>query len=233
MASENYLIAIRTLSNEGQQPTLARVAAHCGVSLPTMSEAARRLERDGLVVIEPRRDVELTEAGCEIADALLRRHRLIERWLTDGLGLDWAEAHIEAHRLEHAVSPLVEERIAASLGYPSTCPHGNPIRFGVTEEAGPALLGLNDVEPGSVVRVRRLSELAEDHHELMAYFEEHGFKPGARILVGERGPMHGPLVVNVDGREVTLGLEAASYIWVWPPEGSDTGRVAEVGATHG
>src|SRR5947209_18418047 len=148
MASENYLIAISTLTNEGQQATLARLASHCGVTPPTMGEAARRLERDGLVRIEPRRHVELTEAGREIADTLLRRHRLIERWLTDGLGLDWATAHEEAHRLEHAVSPLVEERIASSMGFPATCPHGNPIRPLTEAERAVPLVALTDVSRG-------------------------------------------------------------------------------------
>jgi DtxR family Mn-dependent transcriptional regulator len=217
MTSENYLIAICTLTDEGEQPTLARLAQFCGVSAPTMGEAARRLERDGLVKIEPRRSVELTAQGREIADTLLRRHRLIERWLTDGLGLDWATAHEEAHRLEHAVSPLVEERIAASLGHPATCPHGNPIRPLSDEERSTPLLSLADVPAGVEVRLRRISELAEDNHELMAFYETRGFRPGARLTVRERGLLGGPLTVTLHGVDVTIGPEVARYLWVWPP----------------
>src|SRR5947209_8108573 len=146
--SENYLIAICTLTDEGEQPTLARLATFCGVPAPPMGEAARRTERDGLVRIEPRKYVELTSEGRRIADTLLRRHRLIERWLTDGLGLDWATAHEEAHRLEHAVSPLVEERIASSMGFPATCPHGNPIRPLTEAERAVPLVALTDVSRG-------------------------------------------------------------------------------------
>ena len=215
--TEDYLIAICTLTDEGQPATLARLAAYCGVTPPTIGEAARRLERDGLVHLEPRRHVELTPAGREIADTLLRRHRLIERWLTDALGLDWATAHEEAHRLEHAVSPVVEERMAASMQYPDTCPHGNPIRPLNAEERAAPLLSLGDVAPGVPVRLRRISELAEDNHELMIFYESHGFRPGTLLCVRDRGPLHGPLTVEVAGRDVAMSPESAAYLWVWSP----------------
>ena len=221
MTSENYLIAICTLTDEGEQPTLARLAAHCGVSQPTIGEAARRLERDGLVRVEPRRNVELTVAGREIAEALLRRHRLIERWLVDGLGLDWATAHQEAHRLEHAVSPAVEERIARALGYPATCPHGNPIRPLSAEERAVPLVALGEVEPGIEVRLRRISELAEDNHALMEFYERSGFRPNVRLLVRDRGLLDGPLALEVDGRPLSIGAEVAAFLWVWPPGVAD------------
>jgi DtxR family transcriptional regulator, Mn-dependent transcriptional regulator len=217
MTSENYLIAICTLTDEGQQPTLARLANFCGVTPPTMGEAARRLERDGLVRVEPRRNVELTPAGREIADTLLRRHRLIERWLTDGLGLDWATAHEEAHRLEHAVSPLVEERIDASLDHPDTCPHGNPIRPLTEEERKTPLVSLAEVPRGVRVRLRRISELAEDNHELMVFYEINGVRPGAGLCITDRGPLNGPLTVDVNGRKVSMSPDSAAYLWVWPP----------------
>lgn len=218
--SEDYLIAICTLTDEGQPATLARLAAHCGVTQPTMGEAARRLERDGLVRLAPRRDIELTEAGREIADTLLRRHRLIERWLADGLGLDWASAHEEAHRLEHAISPLVEARIAAALDFPETCPHGNPIRPLTPEERATPLVALSDAPLGVELRMRRISELAEDDRELMSFYQEHGFKPGVRLIVRERGPLRGPLSVEVDGRAAVIGVDAAAFLWIWPPGGA-------------
>lgn len=214
--TENYLIAIRTLDNEGEQPTLARVAVQCGVTPPTMGEAARRLERDGLIHIEPRKFVELTPTGQELADRLLRRHRLLERWLTDGLGLDWATAHEEAHRLEHAVSPLVEERIAASMNYPGTCPHGNPIRPS-DDEPPIKLVSLGELEVGHEVHLWRISEIAEDNHELLTFYETHGLMPGARLCIRDRGPLHGPLTVEVDGHMVTMSPEAAAYLWIEPP----------------
>jgi DtxR family transcriptional regulator, Mn-dependent transcriptional regulator len=217
--SEDYLIAICTLTDEGRPPTLAQLAAHCGVTQPTMGEAARRLERDGLVRLAPRRNVALTDAGRDIADTLLRRHRLVERWLADVLGFDWASAHEEAHRLEHAISPAVEAKIAASMNYPETCPHGNPIRPLSPEERAAPLRALASVAVGEQVRMRRISELAEDDRELMSFYEAHGFRPGACIRVHERGPLNGPLTVEVDGREVAIGPEAAAYLWVWPPDG--------------
>ncbi|MHB8574875.1 MAG: metal-dependent transcriptional regulator [Dehalococcoidia bacterium] len=212
--SEDYLIAICTLTDEGEQPTLARLAAHCGVTAPTMGEAARRLDRDGLVKMAPRRNVQLTAAGREIADTLLRRHRLIERWLTDGLGLDWATAHEEAHRLEHAVSPVVEQRIAASMGFPETCPHGNPIRPLTDAERSLPLVALSDIPAGRTVYLHRISELAEDNPELMSFFESNGFRPGTPLRIIDRGPLHGPLVVDVNGHEVAVSPESARFLWV-------------------
>jgi len=215
--TENYLIAIRTLANEGEQPTLTRVAAHCGVPAPPMGEAGRRLERDGLLRIQPRKCVELTQAGRDLADRLLHRHRLLERWLTDGLGLDWATAHEEAHRLEHAVSPLVEDRIAASMNYPDTCPHGNPI-MSAPDERSVDSRALSEVEAGIEVRLARISEIAEDNHELMAFYEGQGIVPGARLCVRDRGPLHGPFTVDVDGHNVAMSPEAAAYLRIEPPQ---------------
>ena len=126
-ATEDYLKAIYSLAEENDQVIAARVAEDIGVTPSTMFSALRRLEKEEFVRVERRKNIYLTPKGREVAEAILRRHFLTERLLTDLLGLDWVTAHQEAHHLEHAISPVVEERLAAILDNPATCPHGNPI----------------------------------------------------------------------------------------------------------
>src|SRR5438270_5326946 len=129
---------------EGETVTNARLADWLGVSRPTVTAGLRRMARDGLLQPGPAREVRLTEDGEARAAAIVRRHRIMERWLTDALGLDWVVADEEAARLEHAISDLVEQRLYEALGRPASCPHGNPIpghSEPVAGEVGPAALG--------------------------------------------------------------------------------------------
>src|SRR5438552_1040335 len=112
---------------EGETVRSARLADWLGVSRPTVTVALRRMVRDGMVRLNGRKEIELTPRGEREAAAIVRRHRVMERWLTDVLGLDWVAADEEAARLEHAVSEVVEERLWEALGRPQACPHGNPI----------------------------------------------------------------------------------------------------------
>jgi DtxR family Mn-dependent transcriptional regulator len=123
---EDYLQEIYDAHEQGKPVIAARLAERIGVASPTAWATLQRMQRDGLVELADRRDVRLTARGKDAAESIKRRHFLAERLLVDILGLDWADAHEEAHRIEHAVSPLVEERIMALLGNPTTCPHGNP-----------------------------------------------------------------------------------------------------------
>src|SRR5262249_32986164 len=124
---QDYLASIYDLISSGKPVIGARLAKHMGISAPAVTESIHRLTRGGYVKVGPGKTLILTPKGREIAEVMARRHRLLERWLTDSLGLNWTDAHEEAHRLEHALSPRVEERLAEMLGMPSTCPHGNPI----------------------------------------------------------------------------------------------------------
>src|SRR5258708_7574107 len=123
----HYLEAIYYIWQEGESVRSARLADWLSVSRPTVTVALRRMSRDGLVRLRASKEIELTAEGRRRATAVVRRHRIMERWLTDVLGLDWVQADEEAARLEHAVSDQVEGRIFESLGRPKTCPHGNPI----------------------------------------------------------------------------------------------------------
>src|SRR5436189_5352853 len=122
-----YLEAIYYMWSEGEPLRSSRLADWLGVSRPTVAVGLRRMTRDGLVSMNGRKEIELTDAGMRAAESIVRRHRIMERWLTDALGLDWVTADEEAARLEHAVSDVVERRLYEALGRPSTCPHGNPI----------------------------------------------------------------------------------------------------------
>jgi DtxR family Mn-dependent transcriptional regulator len=213
--TENYLIVIQTLHDEGLRCIPARIAERMEVSAPTVTEALKRMERDKYVVFTPSREVELTEEGRGIALVLLRRHRVVERWLTDVLGLDWASAHEEAHKLEHAISDTVAERIWKSMGCPDACPHGNPIAaVDPTAPAEVQRVRLRDVDQGQTVVLQRISELAEDNRELMTFFEDKGFRPGARIAVVDRGPLNDTLMVTVSGNTAALSEDAAAFLWV-------------------
>src|SRR5438067_8483656 len=125
---QDYLAAIYDLAGSGKPVIGARLAKHMGISAPAVTEAIHRMARGGYVKIGRGKELVLSTKGRQIAELMARRHRLLERWLTDTLGLNWTDAHEEAHRLEHALSPRVEDRLAELLGMPSTCPHGKPIR---------------------------------------------------------------------------------------------------------
>ena len=124
---QDYLAAIYDLAGSGKPVIGARLAKHMGISAPAVTESIHRMTRGGYVKVGRHKALTLTTRGKQIAEVMARRHRLLERWLTDSLGLNWTDAHEEAHRLEHAISPRVEDRLAELLGMPSTCAHGNPI----------------------------------------------------------------------------------------------------------
>src|SRR5205807_2898154 len=124
---EEYLETIYNMSAEEEVVIGARLAEKFHVSAPTVTEMLKRLVRDGFIAMDNKRQVTLTEAGKQAAEAVLRRHRLTERFLVDMLGMQWHQVHEEACRLEHFISGAVEARVVASLNHPTTCPHGNPI----------------------------------------------------------------------------------------------------------
>jgi DtxR family Mn-dependent transcriptional regulator len=192
VAEEEYLQTIYWLE-EAQLPiTGANVARAMQVSAPTVHEMVGRLEHDGYITRRADKSLDFTASGREHAAEVVKRHRLIERFLTDVLGIPWDEVHEEAERLEHAMSPVLEERMLAAIGDARTCPHGHPI-VGEREFGVP----LADVEEGASVVVLRFENEAED---LLHYLKGSGLYPG---LSG---------VVEVGDDEVTVvanGLSAS------------------------
>ena len=133
---QDYLAAIYDLAGSGKPVIGARLAKHMGISAPAVTESIQRLSRGGYVKVGPGKALILTPKGREIAEVMARRHRLLERWLTDSLGLNWTDAHEEAHRLEHALSPRVEERLAEMLGMPNGQMVGDMSAFAGTGFSG-------------------------------------------------------------------------------------------------
>ena len=178
VAEEEYLQTLFWLQEAGLPMTGANVARAMQLSPPTVHEMIGRLERDGYITRAGDKTISFTETGAGHAEGVVRRHRLIERFLTDVLGIPWDEVHEEAERLEHAMSPVLEERMLAAIGDAKTCPHGHPIVAGTRVEGVP----LADVEPGATVQVLRLENEAED---LLHYLKDQGLEPGMEATMGE------------------------------------------------
>jgi DtxR family Mn-dependent transcriptional regulator len=170
VAEEEYLQTMFWLEEAGLPITGANIARAMQLSPPTVHEMIGRLEGDGYVERATDKSLTFTSRGREEAEAIVRRHRLIERFLTDVLGIPWDEVHEEAERLEHAMSPVLEERMLAAIGDAKTCPHGHPIVEGAREEG--ALLA--DVEPGATIRILRFENEAE---EILHYLRAAGLHP--------------------------------------------------------
>src|SRR5256886_1522941 len=197
----------------------SRLADWLGVSRPTVAVGLRRMARDGLVQMNGRKEIELTAGGMRSAESIVRRHRIMERWLTDGLGLDWVTADQEAARLEHAVSDVVERRLYEVLGRPGTCPHGNPIPG--HSEASPEEARVSSLNAGSRATITRVSEVAEREAPLLlAYLDERKLTPGREILLDEVDQVGRTVRLRVRDAEVTLSHETASKLWAVPAEGA-------------
>jgi len=207
-ASEEYLQVIYTLADEGASVIGARIAEFLGVSAPAVSEMLHRLERDGLLTISDRHEVRLTAAGQTAADTVVRRHRLIERFLVDVLGYEWWKVHDEAERLEHALSPEMEERMTRVLGDPTTCPHGNPMP-GVTPVPTRTL---GSLAPGEASVIERIPDQFEHEPGFLEYLDGVGLRPGTTVtLVGHATDA---LRVSVDGRPREVRADCAQKVWV-------------------
>lgn len=212
---EDYLQTIYSLQTEGETVISVRLARWMRVTPPTAWATVHRMERDGLVEIDGKKVIRLTRRGLELAENVARRHRLSERFLTDILGLGWAEAHEEAHRFEHGVSPRVEERLFAILNHPKTCPHGSPIP-GTGARLDPNLVPMDSLSEGGTATVRFISEELEEDLELLRYLERGNVKPGQEITVRELVPSTGVVVIETNAQSVSLGLAVAAKIRVLP-----------------
>lgn len=210
---EDYLLVIYTLSSEGRSVIAARLAETLDVAPPTVTATLQRMSRDGLVLINAHKEVELTPAGHARAETMVRRHRLAERLLIDILGLDWADVHEEAHRFEHAISPRVEERILAVLGGPTTCPHGSPIP-GTGAVLSSDAVRLESVAEGDHIVVERIQEDAENDRELLGYFQRSGLLPGREFDIAEVESYNHLIVLQHGQESVPVSFDVAHKIWV-------------------
>jgi len=178
VAEEEYLQTLFWLQEAGLPLTGANVARAMQLSAPTVHEMVGRLERDGYITRADDKSISFSPTGEAHAEGIVRRHRLIERFLTDVLGIPWDEVHEEAERLEHAMSPVLEARMLAAIGNAKTCPHGHPISSADRIAGVP----LADVEIGASVRVLRFENEAED---LLHYLKAAGLEPGLNGTLAE------------------------------------------------
>jgi len=215
--TEMYLRTIYELEEEGVVPLRARIAERLAQSGPTVSQTVARMERDGLLVVAGDRHLELTDAGRELAIAVMRKHRLAERLLVDVIGLEWEQVHAEACRWEHVMSEAVERKLVALLGHPTTSPYGNPIpgldKLGEGGKPAPSpepgLVRVDEVarRGGGQVEVRRIAEHVQIDEELMAELKTVGLIPGNTVQV-QGGPA-AAAVVEVHGLGAVAKIDAA------------------------
>lgn len=208
-AFEEYCEAIFELHEDDVDVIQARIAERLEVSRPAVSEMIRRMESEGLVSVD--RTVLLTDSGKELAEQVVRRHRLAERLLTDILGLSWAEAHQEAGKWEHIISDKVEAAIINLLDDPTTCPHGNPIPGSNYQE--PDSVALADLGVGATFKVVRIPEQLEFTPGLLEFLEDAAIQPGHAGTVTASSP-DGTTTVEIEGRHIGVGSFASTRILV-------------------
>jgi len=209
-AFEEYCEAIYELREDDVAVIQARIAERLDVSRPAVSEMIRRMEAEGLVTVL-KGAIRLTEDGLALAERVVRRHRLAERFLTDILGLSWAEAHVEAGRWEHVISDNVERAMTRVLGDPTTCPHGNPIPG--TDYRPPDTTPLNELAIGTPFTVSRIPEELEFAPGLLEFLEDSSLQPGISGVITAASP-DGTTTVEIDGKHVGIGTFAGSRILV-------------------
>lgn len=212
---EDYLKAIYELERSAEKAETNAIARLLGIAPASVSGMVRRLVEQGLITHERYHGVKLTPLGRRAALKTLRRHRVIEAYLTSALGYSWDRVHDEAERLEHAASDELIDRMAAAIGEPETDPHGAPIptREGTLRER--RLVALATLQPGATARVERVSDR---NAERLRYLAELGIVPGATVRMIAREPFGGPIALRVNDDARAVGQELAAQILVSPTD---------------
>lgn len=210
---EDYLKRIYLEGGPGGVVGMGRLAETAGVAPGTATAMAKTLAGAGLADYAPYSGVRLTAEGRHVAVQTLRRHRLVELLLVEVLGMDWAEVHEEAERLEHVISDRLLDRIDALLGHPASDPHGDPIPTPQGKVAQPKLTRLSGATVGVRWRVARITDQSADFLRAVA---ARGFRPGAAVEVRARDDAARILTLRCGRREVVLGTDAAQKILVRP-----------------
>ena len=221
MAMENYLLSIIRLQEQDTKVTAAQLSEHfkslpmgegLGTSLPSVSAMIRRMTREKLVTTSSDKEISLTKAGLTEAESILRRHRLAERLAVDVLKVDLKRAHEEAHRLEHAFSPYLESRVVDILDHPTTCPFGHPIP-GSNYVPNRFSVSLNKAK---VSHDYLVDMLPEDDMELLGYFVDNDFLPGARIQITDLSNARGVITLKLGNKELVFSMGISNLIRVTP-----------------
>jgi DtxR family Mn-dependent transcriptional regulator len=210
ISKEDYLKAIAEAEGEDEPLIAATIARWLKITPPAVALALRRLERDKLIRVGGSGRISLTRAGRQITDRLLRRHHLIERMLTEMLGMEWYKVHDEAERLEHAVSDDLEQKLIQKLGEEGSRPHGTEINMGAAQRRKAGLVLLAEVPAGTPVKV---VAMYERERALLEYLDGLGIRPGSQTQVLSRN-YDETIVLDLGGRQVHLGQAGAKRVWV-------------------
>lgn len=205
-----YLEIIYYLAARNEPVIAARLAEWLHVTAPTVSNMVSEMEKRGFISRSARNEISLTSEGFAFAEAMVKRHRVLECFLVEVLGVPWHQIHEEAVRLEHALSPTLEARIEALVSRSQTCPHGNPIPGSGATYVGTVRLA--QVEPGHRWTLQRIVEEAEEDSELMRWFQENNLIPGTMFEVTSNSATYGVTLKN-DSHSITLTPQIASQIW--------------------
>ncbi|MEI7846026.1 MAG: metal-dependent transcriptional regulator [Chloroflexota bacterium] len=208
---EDYLMTMLVMERDTGEIIAARLAEMLNVAPATVAMTLKRMERDNWITGTGHKAVHLTETGRAAAFSVTRRHMLTEWLLVKILKVPLPLIHDEAHGIEHAISPQLEERMRIILNDPQVCPHGNP--FPGYEQVTSQWVALTDLPEGESVIIRRLHEYAEDNPELLNFLIENGVLPGAQTRVVSVLPFNQTLTIEVDSHTVTLGFQTAHLIF--------------------
>ncbi len=223
-AVEDYLKTIYKLQENSPPADEGEVHSHAAATVATteiakamdvssasVTNMLKRLDQMGMVVYQSYRGVTLTDAGRKIALEIIRHHRLLELYLKEIMGYSWADLHDEAEHLEHHISEAFEDRIDEMLGYPTHDPHGDPIPTRDGQVEAPVDDPLSEAQAGARLEVRRVSDTDP---ELLHYLEELGLLPGAQIQILKKAPFDGPITIQIDQTEQTVGFVIAQKVFV-------------------
>jgi DtxR family Mn-dependent transcriptional regulator len=210
ISKEDYLKAIAEAESEEEPVIAATIARWLKVTPPAVALALRRLQRDKLIRVGGSGRISLTAAGRQISDRLRKRHHLIERMLTEMLGMEWYKVHDEAERLEHAVSDDFERKLIQKLGEQGPCPREDEINTGAAERRKSGLILLAEVPAGTRVKV---VGMYERDRSLLEYFDGLGLRPGSQFQVVSRN-YDDTMTLDFGVKQVHLGQAAAKKVWV-------------------
>ena len=216
LAVQDYLKAIHRLGGTDHVVKPADIAAELGVRAPSVTGMLKRLSVDGWIDYQSRQGAKLTARGVTEARRVIRRHRLVELFLTRVLGLDWSEVDAEAEALEHAISPRLEQAMAQHLGEPLEDPHGHPIPSPDGELQRRDLRELAKFSPGETAVIR---EVQDDRPERLRHWQQHGLTPGATVRIHSYQPLDDLYEIEVGGRRILLGSEGLAGLRAEPVEG--------------
>ena len=208
---EEYLEQIYRLEKEHGVARTKHLAKMVGVSLGTVTNTVKVLERKNLVTHEPYKGVKLTGAGLRIAINVIRRHRLAECLLTDFLKIDWSKVHEHSCRLEHAITNELSNSLEEALGHLKTCPHGNPIpdTYGqIIEEETQPLIDLDEGKKGIVVKI------INEEQDLLEYLTTLNLVPGTQVEIEEKAPFEGPIILKLNEQKCPISRKIASIVWI-------------------